>query len=88
MCAAQRVLRAYAARLLARLPKTAAGGTSGVPTAHSTDWHVKLAEEDLGAAALIIATAEFCAVVVAALGRNVAKLLEPPLGDQVMHPRV
>ena len=77
------MVRAYAARLLARLPKTAAGGTAGTTTAHTTDWYVKLGEEDLGVAAVIIATAEYCGEVVAALARNVAKLLEPPLGEQV-----
>ena len=79
----QRVVRAYAARLLARLPKTAAGGTAGTPTAHTTDWYVKLGEEDLAVAAVIIATAEYCGEVVAALARNVGKLLESPLGEQV-----
>ena len=37
----QRVIRAYAAKLLGRLPKTATGGTSGTPTAHTTDWYAR-----------------------------------------------
>lgn len=82
-CFLQRVVSAYAHRLLARLPKTASGLTTGTPTAHTTDWYVKLAEDDFAVAAVIIATAEYCGEVVAALARNVAKLLEPPLGDQV-----
>lgn len=36
----QRVLKAYAAKLLGRLPKTAAGNTTGTPTAGTSEWHV------------------------------------------------
>ena len=38
VCDLQRVIRAYAAKLVGRLPKTATGLTSGTPTAHMTDW--------------------------------------------------
>ena len=37
-CVLQRVLRAYAAKLIARLPKTASGGTTGNPGAGTIDW--------------------------------------------------
>ncbi len=45
--------------------------------------YVKLADDDVIVGAVIIGTAEYCSEVVGALGRNVAKLLDPPLGDQV-----
>ena len=45
--------------------------------------YVRLADDDVTVAAVIIGTAEYCSEVVGALGRNVAKLLDPPLGDQV-----
>ena len=36
----QRVLKAYAGRLVGRLPKTASGATTATATAHTTDWQV------------------------------------------------
>ena len=45
--------------------------------------YVRLADDDVTVGAVIIGTAEYCSEVVGALGRNVAKLLDPPLGDQV-----
>ena len=45
--------------------------------------YVRLADDDITVGAVIIGTAEYCSEVVGALGRNVAKLLDPPLGDQV-----
>lgn len=79
----QRVVRAYAARLVARLPKTAGGGTAGTPTLASQDWHVRLPEGDVPVCCAVVSTAEYCTEVIGALARNVAKLLDPPLGDQV-----
>ncbi len=79
----QRVVRAYAARLLARLPKTATGGVTGTVTAHATDWHVRLADDDFGGICALIATAEYARDMVGALGRNVAKTVDPPFADQV-----
>ena len=79
----QRVLRAYAAKLIARLPKTATGGTTGSASAGTQDWYIKLNEEDVVVVCTIIATAEYCNEVVGALGRNVSKTLDPPFGSQV-----
>ncbi len=45
--------------------------------------YVRLADDDITVGAVIIGTAEYCSEVVGALGRNVAKLLDPPLGDHV-----
>ena len=78
----QRVLRAYATRLITRLPKTAAGGTTGSAGAGTQDWYIRLNDEDVVVVCTIIATAEYCSEVVGALGRNVAKTLDPPFGAQ------
>lgn len=79
----QRVLRAYATKLITRLPKTAAGGTTGSAGAGTQDWYIRLNDEDVVVVCTIIATAEYCSEVVGALGRNVAKTLDPPFGAQV-----
>ena len=79
----QRVLRAYATKLITRLPKTVAGGTTGSAGAGTQDWYIRLNDEDVVVVCTIIATAEYCNEVVGALGRNVAKTLDPPFGAQV-----
>lgn len=79
----QRVLRAYAGRLLGRLPKTAAGQTTGTASAASSEWHIKLSEEDIGVVCTIVSTCEYCSEVTSALSRQVAKTLDPPFGEQV-----
>ena len=43
---------------------------------------IKLADEDVPVVCTIVSTAEYCVDVVGALGRNVAKMLDPPFGDQ------
>ena len=79
----QRLLHGYAGKLVGRLPKTNMGLTTGTATAGSTDWQVKLVDEDVPVICTIIATAEYCGEVVGALGRSIAKMLDPPFGQQV-----
>lgn len=79
----QRVYCAYASRLQARLPKTATGGTTGVPTLGVSDWQIKLGEGDLEVLCLIVNTAEHCAEMLGQLGRAMATRLEAPLGKDV-----
>ncbi|KAK9837632.1 hypothetical protein WJX74_001749 [Apatococcus lobatus] len=84
LCTAfQRLLHAYAGKLVGRLPKTNMGLTTGTAAAGSTDWQVKLVDEDVPVVCTIIATAEYCGEVVGALGRSIAKMLDPPFGQQV-----
>ncbi|KAK9858463.1 hypothetical protein WJX84_000384 [Apatococcus fuscideae] len=84
LCTAfQRQLQAYAGKLVGRLPKTNMGLTTGTATAGSADWQVKLVDEDVPVICTIIATAEYCGDVVGALGRSIAKMLDPPFGQQV-----
>ena len=47
---------------------------------------IKLADEDIPVVCTIVSTAEYCVDVVGALGRNVAKMLDPPYGDQASFP--
>ena len=82
----QRLLHSYAVKLVGRLPKTNMGLTTGTATAGSTDWQVKLMDEDVPVICTIIATAEYCGEVVGALGRSIAKMLDPPFGQQVTPP--
>ena len=79
----QRQLQAYAGKLVGRLPKTHMGLTTGTATAGSTDWQVKLVDEDVPVICTIIATAEYCGEVVGALGRSIGKMLDAPFGQQV-----
>eukprot|EP00879_Flechtneria_rotunda_P024591 GHRR01026084.1.p1 GENE.GHRR01026084.1~~GHRR01026084.1.p1 ORF type:complete len:111 (-),score=36.19 GHRR01026084.1:521-853(-) len=61
--AMQRVLSSYAAELLKRMPKTAAGGTSAQTPFNGTDWYVRLPDEEEGVLTCILATAEYCRCV-------------------------
>ncbi len=56
---------------------------AGAGAAGTLEWHVRMGEGDAGACCAVVATAEYCTGVVAALASNVAKLLDPPLGEQV-----
>ena len=51
--------------------------------AGTQDWYIKLNDEDTVVVCTIIATAEYCIEVVGALGRSVAKTIDPPFGNKV-----
>ncbi len=53
---------AYAARLVARLPKPTSGSLSGSAVLGASDWHVRLSDEDISVVCLIVSTAEHCQV--------------------------
>ena len=40
-------------------------------------------DEDIPVVCTIVSTAEYCTEIVGALGRSVAKMLDPPYGEQV-----
>lgn len=80
----QRVYTAYAAKLVARLPKTHAGGTSGVPVLGVTDWQIKLTDDDPGVICLVLTTAEHCIELIDQLERAIkSKLESPTLSDDI-----
>jgi len=74
-CAFQRVLRAYAASLLARVPKTATGQTSGIATNSTTDWQIKLDKSEEPVICLIVSTSEYCYETVGGLAESVANTI-------------
>lgn len=79
----QRVYRAYAARLTARLPKPASGSLGGTAVLGTTDWHVRMSDEDIGVVCLLVSTAEHCQEMVQQLARALAaKLVPPELGSR------
>lgn len=73
----QRVYRAYASRLVARLPKPSSGNLAATAVLGTSDWHVRLSEDDIGVVCLIISTAEHCQEMVRQLARALAAKLEP-----------
>lgn len=77
------MLRAYAGKLTARLPKTAAGSVTATATAGTTEWQIKMPDDDIPIVCTIVSTAEYCSEIVGSLGRSVAKMLDPPYGEQV-----
>lgn len=79
----QRVVRAYAGKLIARLPKTASGSVNATASAGTVDWQIKMPDDDIPVVCTIVSTAEYCNDIVGSLGRSVAKMLDPPYGQQV-----
>ena len=79
----QRVLRAYAGKLIGRLPKTASGSVNATASAGTTDWQIKMPDDDIPVVCTIVSTAEYCNEIVGSLGRSVAKMLDQPFGEQV-----
>ncbi|KAL3139007.1 hypothetical protein ABBQ32_005811 [Trebouxia sp. C0010 RCD-2024] len=79
----QRVLRAYAGKLIGRLPKTASGSVNATAAAGTTEWQIKMPDDDIPVVCTIVSTAEYCNEIVGSLGRSVAKMLDPPFGEQV-----
>ena len=77
------MLRAYSGKLIARLPKTASGSVNATASAGTTDWQIKMPDDDIPVVCTIVSTAEYCSDIVGSLGRSVAKMLDPPYGDQV-----
>ena len=79
----QRILRAYASKLVGRLPKTATGSVTATATAGTTEWQIRMPDDDIPVVCTIVSTAEYCSDIVGSLGRSVAKMLDPPYGEQV-----
>jgi hypothetical protein len=79
----QRVLQAYSARLLARVPKTAAGQTSGVATNSTTDWQIKLDKAEEPVICLIVSTSEYCYETVGGLAESVANNINKEFAAEV-----
>ncbi|KAG2593660.1 hypothetical protein PVAP13_5NG012558 [Panicum virgatum] len=75
----QRILKAYAAKLYARLPK---GGTGIVAAATGTDGQIRTSDRDERMICYIVNTAEYCHQTSGELAENVAKMINPQFADK------
>ncbi|XXG68435.1 hypothetical protein AAC387_Pa06g1522 [Persea americana] len=76
----QRILRAYATKLFARLPK---GGTGIVAAATGTDGQIKTSDRDERMICYIVNTAEYCHKTAGELAENVSKIIDSQFADKV-----
>ncbi|CAO2172453.1 unnamed protein product [Urochloa humidicola] len=76
----QRILKAYAAKLYARLPK---GGTGIVAAATGTDGQIRTSDRDERMICYIVNTAEYCHQTSGELAENVAKMINSQFADKV-----
>ncbi|XP_008793539.2 vacuolar protein sorting-associated protein 53 A [Phoenix dactylifera] len=76
----QRILKAYATKLYARLPK---GGTGIVAAATGTDGQIKTSDRDERMICYIVNTAEYCHKTSGELAENVSKIIDPQFADKV-----
>jgi hypothetical protein len=74
---------AYAAALVSKLPKTAAGHTTGAASLGSTAWHIKLRPEDVPLACLFINTSAHCIRMVQQLQGAIQKRISEELRDRI-----
>ncbi|KAE8720233.1 Vacuolar protein sorting-associated protein 53 A [Hibiscus syriacus] len=76
----QRVLKAYATKLFARLPK---GGTGIVAAATGMDGQIKTSDRDERVICYIVNSAEYCHKTSGELAESVAKIIDTQYADQV-----
>ncbi|KAL7148335.1 hypothetical protein ABFS83_06G171600 [Erythranthe nasuta] len=74
----QRILKAYATKLYARLPKS---GTGIVAAATGMDGQIKTSDRDERVICYIVNTAEYCHTTSGELAENVSKIVEPQFAD-------
>jgi hypothetical protein len=80
----QKVLQAYGARLIARLPRNAGNKPiTSMATTTSNDWHVKFDGKEEKVVCLIMGTAEYCYDTVDSLGQSIANMLDKPFSNQI-----
>lgn len=76
----QRILKAYAIKLFARLPK---GGTGIVAAATGMDGQIKTSDKDERLICYIVNTAEYCHKTAGELAENVSKVVDPQYADKI-----
>lgn len=76
----QKILKAYATKLFARLPK---GGTGIVAAATGMDGQIKTSEKDERMICYIVNTAEYCHKTSGELAENISKMIDPLFADRV-----
>ncbi|PIN07297.1 Late Golgi protein sorting complex, subunit Vps53 [Handroanthus impetiginosus] len=76
----QRILKAYATKLFARLPK---GGMGIVAAATGMDGQIKTSDRDERVICYIVNTAEYCHKTSGELAENVSKIVDPQFADRI-----
>ncbi|CAA0814469.1 Vacuolar protein sorting-associated protein 53 A [Striga hermonthica] len=76
----QRILKAYATKLFARLPK---GGTGIVAAATGMDGQIKTSDKDERLICYIVNTAEYCHKTSGELAENVSKIVDHQYADRI-----
>ncbi|ERM99232.1 vacuolar protein sorting-associated protein 53 A isoform X1 [Amborella trichopoda] len=76
----EKFLKAYAAKLTARLPK---GGTGIVAAATGTDGQIKTSDRDERVICYIVNTAEYCHKTSGELAENILKIIDSQYSDKV-----
>lgn len=76
----QRILKAYATKLFARLPK---GGTGIVAAATGMDGQIKTSDRDERVICYIVNSAEYCHKTAGELAESVSKIIDPQFADGV-----
>ncbi|GFP89751.1 vacuolar protein sorting-associated protein 53 a [Phtheirospermum japonicum] len=76
----QKILKAYATKLFARLPK---GGTGIVAAATGMDGQIKTSDKDERLICYIVNTAEYCHKTSGELAENVTKIVDPQYADSI-----
>lgn len=76
----QKILKAYATKLFARLPK---GGTGIVAAATGMDGQIKTSDRDERVICYIVNTAEYCHRTSGELADNVSKMIDSQFADRV-----
>ncbi|KAF1895195.1 hypothetical protein Lal_00043840 [Lupinus albus] len=76
----QRILKAYATKLLARIPK---GGTGIVAAATGMDGQIKTSDRDERVTCYIVNSAEYCHKTAGELSESVSKIIDPQFADGV-----
>ncbi|XP_073040877.1 LOW QUALITY PROTEIN: vacuolar protein sorting-associated protein 53 A-like [Primulina eburnea] len=76
----ERILKAYATKLFAKLPK---GGTGIVAAATGMDGQIKTSDRDERVICYIVNTAEYCHKTSGELAENVSKIVDPVFVDRI-----
>lgn len=79
----KKLYKSYAATLVSKLPKNAAGQTTGTASVGSTAWHIKLRPEDVPLACLFISTSAHCMRMVQQLEVAIQKRIDEELRDRI-----
>lgn len=76
----QKILKAYATKLFAKLPK---GGSGIVAAATGMDAQIKTSDKDERLICYIVNTAEYCHKTSGELAENVSKIVDPQYADKI-----